>query len=171
MSASVSRIKNILLRYTSSNYVVTPNIPNLMGCTIRGKPGTAGTSKMEGFVIIVNSWKPLTVITKHSILDVAAALDPLLAIIYEDGLQYDKKTSDIFSEKDAFSMAGNYTGENNSLPEHTYVQIIDHGGLLKVDEIGFSSTIYSSTLHVNVGSFFLKQAIKNLTFPGKDQFA
>ena len=80
MSASVSRIKNILLRYTSSNYVVTPNIPNLMGCTIRGKPGTAETSKMEGFVIIVNSWKPLTVITKHSILNVAAVLDPPLAM-------------------------------------------------------------------------------------------
>ena len=27
---------------------------------------------------VVNSWKPLTIITKHSILDVAAALDPPL---------------------------------------------------------------------------------------------
>ena len=88
------------------------------------------------------------------------------AIIHEDELQYDNKKSDIFSEKDAFSIAGNYTGENNSLPEHTYVPIIDHGDLLKVDEIVFSSTIYSSTLHVNVRSFFLKQAIKNLTFTG-----
>ena len=34
------------------------------------------TSKMERFVIIVNGWKPLTIITKRSILDVAAALDP-----------------------------------------------------------------------------------------------
>ena len=34
---------------------------------------------MERFVIIVNDWKPLTIITKHSILDVAAALDlPLI---------------------------------------------------------------------------------------------
>ena len=33
---------------------------------------------MECFVIIVNGWKPLTIITKHSILDVAAALDPPL---------------------------------------------------------------------------------------------
>ena len=33
---------------------------------------------MECFVIIVNSWKPLTIITKHYILDVAAALDPPL---------------------------------------------------------------------------------------------
>ena len=33
---------------------------------------------MECFVIIVNGWKPLTIITKHSILDVAAVLDPPL---------------------------------------------------------------------------------------------
>ena len=33
---------------------------------------------MECFVIIVNSWKLLTIITKHSILDVAVALDPPL---------------------------------------------------------------------------------------------
>ena len=31
---------------------------------------------MEHFVVIVNGWKPLTVITKRSILDVAASLDP-----------------------------------------------------------------------------------------------
>ena len=31
---------------------------------------TAATSKMECFVIIVNGWKPLTIITKRSILDV-----------------------------------------------------------------------------------------------------
>ena len=36
---------------------------------------TAATSKMERFVIIVNGWKPLTIITKRSVLDVAAALD------------------------------------------------------------------------------------------------
>ena len=39
---------------------------------------TAATSKMERFVIIVNGSKPLTIITKRSILDVAAALDPPL---------------------------------------------------------------------------------------------
>ena len=35
---------------------------------------------MEYFAIIANGWKPLSIITKHSILDVAAALDPLLTI-------------------------------------------------------------------------------------------
>ena len=44
----------------------------------RGGSRTAATSKMESFVIIVNGWKPLTIITKHSILDVAAVLDPPL---------------------------------------------------------------------------------------------
>ena len=38
------------------------------------------TSKMKRFVIIVNGCKPLTIITKHSTLDVAAALDPSLGI-------------------------------------------------------------------------------------------
>ena len=33
---------------------------------------------MEHFVIIVNGWKPLTIITKSFILDVAAVLDLLL---------------------------------------------------------------------------------------------
>ena len=36
------------------------------------------TSKMERFVIIVNSWKPLTIITKRSSLDFAASLGPHL---------------------------------------------------------------------------------------------
>ena len=47
---------------------------------IRSGSRTAATSKMECFVIIVNDWKPLTIITKHSILDVAAVLDPPLYI-------------------------------------------------------------------------------------------
>ena len=45
---------------------------------IRSGSRTAATSKMELFVIIVNGWKPLTIITKCSILDVAAVLDPPL---------------------------------------------------------------------------------------------
>ena len=44
----------------------------------RGGSRTAATSKMERFVIIVNGFEPLTIITKHSILDIAAALDPPL---------------------------------------------------------------------------------------------
>ena len=48
---------------------------------IRGGSRTAATFKMERFVIIVNGFQPLAIITKRSILDVAAVLDPLLAII------------------------------------------------------------------------------------------
>ena len=36
---------------------------------------------MEHFVIIVNGWKQLTIITRSSILDVAAVLDPPMKII------------------------------------------------------------------------------------------
>ena len=39
---------------------------------------TAAASKMELFVIILNGFQPLTIITKCSILDVAAVLDPRL---------------------------------------------------------------------------------------------
>ena len=42
---------------------------------------TVATSKMEPFVIIINGWKALTIITKRSILDVAAVLDPPLIIL------------------------------------------------------------------------------------------
>ena len=45
---------------------------------IRGGSRAAATSKIERLVITVNGWKRLTIITKHSILDVAAALDPSL---------------------------------------------------------------------------------------------
>ena len=44
----------------------------------RGRSRAAATSKMEHFVIIVNGFKSLTIITKRSILDVAAVLDPPL---------------------------------------------------------------------------------------------
>ena len=44
----------------------------------RGGSRAAATSKMELFAIIVNGWKPLTIITKSSILDIAAVLDPPL---------------------------------------------------------------------------------------------
>ena len=44
---------------------------------------TAGTSKIEIFVITVNGWKPpLTIITKSSILDVAAVLNPPLILYH-----------------------------------------------------------------------------------------
>ena len=46
----------------------------------RGGSRAAATSKMESFVIIVNGFQPLIVITKHSILDVAAVLDPPLHV-------------------------------------------------------------------------------------------
>ena len=45
---------------------------------VKGGSRAAATSRMERFMIIVKGWKPLTIITKGSILDVAVALDPPL---------------------------------------------------------------------------------------------
>ena len=47
--------------------------------SLRSGSRATATSKMEGFVVIVNGFQPLTIITKHCILDVAAALDPPLS--------------------------------------------------------------------------------------------
>ena len=48
----------------------------------RGGFRVATASKIECFVIIVNGFHPLTIIIKHSILDVAATLDPPLVLIF-----------------------------------------------------------------------------------------
>ena len=45
---------------------------------IRGGSRAAATSKIECFVIMVNDWKPLNIITKRSILEAAAVLNPPL---------------------------------------------------------------------------------------------
>ena len=48
------------------------------GVSGRGGSRVAPKSKMERFVIIVNGFQPLTVITKRSMLDVAVVLDQSL---------------------------------------------------------------------------------------------
>ena len=48
---------------------------------IRGGSSTAATSKMGRFVIIVNGWKPLTIISKGPILEVAPVLDSPLVVL------------------------------------------------------------------------------------------
>ena len=57
---------------------------------IRSGSRTAATTKMELFVIIVNDWKPLTIIRKCSIFDVAAGLDPPLIIISSNDVSMKK---------------------------------------------------------------------------------
>ena len=46
---------------------------------------------MERFVIIVNGWKSLTIITKYSILDVVAVLDPPLNKVQQQFFQNIRK--------------------------------------------------------------------------------
>ena len=62
-------------KYNFLGIYKTFNITN----STRGGSRTAATSKIEHFLIIVNGWKPLTIITKSSILDIAAARDPPLS--------------------------------------------------------------------------------------------
>ena len=70
---------------------------------------TAATFKMERFVMIVNGWKLLTIITKSSILDVAAVLDtPLL-------LHKTEKVLLVLSYQDSKSLFHNIINQNNTL--------------------------------------------------------
>ena len=64
-----SRIEN-----SSSNSKLVTETGGM--ASIRGGSRAAVKPKIEHFVIIVNNFQPLTIITKCSILDVAAALDP-----------------------------------------------------------------------------------------------
>ena len=52
----------------------------------RGGSRTAATSNMERFVIIVKGWMTLAIITKPSILDVAAALEHFCTEATHSGL-------------------------------------------------------------------------------------
>ena len=76
------QIQNLCGRELRSDLILKDTSSSTEGITRssvnRGGSRTAATPKMERFVIIVNGWKPLTIITKHSILDGAAVLDPPL---------------------------------------------------------------------------------------------
>ena len=50
-------------------------------------------------------------------------------------------------------MAGKDVGENITLPEHKYVQIVYHGCLWKANEIVFNLLEQFLTLHVRERSF------------------
>ena len=64
--------------YPRYNYGVMPE--KYKHLISRGVSKAAATSKMERIVIVVNGWKRLTIITKRSILDISAALDPPLIL-------------------------------------------------------------------------------------------
>ena len=65
------KIINLVLNNSSTiNHFILKVLFHFYYNLIRGGSRAAATSKMERLVIIVNGWKPLTII------DVAAALDP-----------------------------------------------------------------------------------------------
>ena len=53
---------------------------------------------MDRFVISVNDWKPLTIITKPSLLDVAAVLDPPRLCSFSSMKSYFSETIDVNRE-------------------------------------------------------------------------
>ena len=59
-------------------YCLLYGLVSLHWLQVRGGFRAAAASKMERFVIIVNRFQPITIITKHSILNVAGILDPPL---------------------------------------------------------------------------------------------
>ena len=75
-------VPNTLVNLVEFGEFLSANLSKASGCPkhdlFRGGSKTTATSKMESFVIIVNGFQPLTIITKRSILDVAAVLDPPL---------------------------------------------------------------------------------------------
>ena len=75
---------------------IPPKI-SILQCKVRGGSRTAATSKMECSVIIVNGFQPLTIITKRSILDVAAVLDPPLKVFFFLSMEKYRKLYTIFA--------------------------------------------------------------------------
>ena len=63
-------------------YSVIQVMRHILALELRGRSRTVATSKMEHFVIIVNGFQPVTIITKLFILDVAAVLDPPLELSF-----------------------------------------------------------------------------------------
>ena len=62
------------------NATLLSSIRSIKSSIFRGGPRTSATSKVELFVIIVNGFQPLTIITRSSTLDVAAVQDPPLIL-------------------------------------------------------------------------------------------
>ena len=72
--------RNKLINLINAMVQYQPQEVNSILNGIRGGSRAVATSKMERFVIIVNGFYPLTIITKRSILVDAVALDPPLVI-------------------------------------------------------------------------------------------
>ena len=73
--------KNNYLKHSTTD-LIKSTVPLNAFTLYRGGSRAAAISKMVRFVIIVNGWKLLTIITKRFILNVAAALDLPLLYLY-----------------------------------------------------------------------------------------
>ena len=93
--------------------------PKLFVELYRGGSRTAGTSKVELFVTIFNSWKPLNIITTSSTLDVAVVLYPpliwiktWLVVKHLTNGCYRSSHSEVFRGKGVLTICSKFTGEH-----------------------------------------------------------
>ena len=70
------------------NIVEQHSISDVKSARVRSRSRAAATSKMELFMIIVNGFQPLTIITKCLILDDAAVLDLPLQVTEVFKIEY-----------------------------------------------------------------------------------
>ena len=75
------RVESIHETQTPSLFLNNYQLSLICNAPIKGGSRTAAAFKVELLVIIVNGFRPLTIITKNSTLDVAAVLDPPLPIL------------------------------------------------------------------------------------------
>ena len=74
-------LRDFAMKFLKSRVLVGLQPALIYSSVTGGGSKAAAASKIEHFVIIVNGFQPLTIITKRSILDVAAALDLSLVVI------------------------------------------------------------------------------------------
>ena len=108
----------------------------------------AATSKMERFVIIVNGWKSLTIITKRSILDVAAILDPPLRS--DKRRREDRRKWKIRIAEDIFMGKGNTI---RSVRMHTGESIIE-----RPVQLLYSRELHDKPLNFNAEQFWTRRS-------------
>ena len=82
-----ANLKPLYITRKVANPTNHQNLPNPMKIILLTLI-TPATSKIEFFMILVDSWKWLTNVTKTSVLDVAGVLDMLLTPFYQNTSQW-----------------------------------------------------------------------------------
>ena len=108
---------------------------------IRGGSRTAATSNMECFVIIVNDFKPLTIITKRSILDVTAALYPPLK---RKSLQIANTRKPVLKAPKTVHRGACFEESRKSTVYNFTTEWLEH----KTEKLAYFSSVFISSYHL-----------------------